>query len=752
MRHAPSALLLGFTCVCAAQGPGAAGPGDTVRFTASANIRSISLRIPTAPAKGDFFTIVTSTRHISAVLVLPGGQRVSVRTAKPAGFQWTQGLNTDPSLGASTDPGDSITITFENRAIPGTYTVILTAANAPGATARASFTSRMRQYTEVMRSAANARTPPPVALRAQADLILDVEEAETGVFDIVVPDPAVLVSLTLPDGRILRRADEIPGMRWGVSGRSGEIPPEAGLLEPFHLFLPIEGFHHVIMSATHRGKYKIHAESNGARPGQLRASYFSLEDPGIVAALRRTLSPEEPAPGQVHIQARPVSKPAFPGRDVELAIGLAGDIGSGPLDFKVRLEMLPAGTGAYQGPLGVAGPVSDIPVTFTHATDGDYHAAVPVPKVGTARIEVRVSGKNSAGQPFQDQTIFNIQVDPIIARITSLDAKAVDLNNDGIFDRLDVTAQLEVDVPGEYLLDAEAVSDSGRANIGGIARLALGRQSLTASINGPKIWILLGAGPYEIRVGSIFMKREYSFVSVPDSERTLHTPAYRLNQWARGSIYGDDHVTVRGVRPTASGRFRAAEIVWEVTTPGGRCEWSAQAFPIGGVSGVNPSNVGELAPGRSKLSFIIDGASIAASRSEWKFDAHATCGRGTDRAEFPARTLIINPAQYVPGPPTLRMEGDNQLRWVSGRSWSADLFAFAKPGPAPPLEIIEAPEGIDARLAPPSRGGRVEAELKVTVPTQVPAGRYFIVVAARWGQEVLTRDLVLDIPPAITGR
>ncbi len=758
MRPLPTALLLAFTCLCAAQGADPSVLTGAVRFAAGANTRSISLRIPTAPAKGDFFTIITSTRRISATLVLPGGQKVTFRTAESAGLQWHQSPNvrlTNSSTDASTDPGDCNIIEFEKPAVPGTYTVILTSANAPGATARASFTSRMRQYTELVRSAPTARFPAPVPLGREADLIIDVEDTESGVFDIVVPDPAVLVSLTWPDGRVLRRADFNTEMQWGVSQTPGEIPPEARLLEVLNLVPPGEDVHHVIIGRIRRGKYRIHAESNGAPPGQLKASYFSLKDPAIIATLQRTFNPYEPAPGQVHIQPR-AFKTVFPGRDMEFRVGLVGDVGSVPPDLNGRVKLILTGSGS-RNPQGAADPASDSPIKFSRNADGDYHGTVPIAQVGTARIELRVSGKNSAGEPFHDQTTFDIPVEPIVARIVSLEAKAVDSNNDGFFDRLDVTAQLDVNVPGEYLLSALAVSDTGRASTsGGTATLAAGRQSITASIDAPKVWSLLGDGPYELRVDDISIKRGYSFLNVPDSERVLRTPAYQRSQWSHGSIYGDDFVTVHGIRPTALGRFRAADVEWEVTTPGGHCEWSARVSSIGGSSYFNPSNSAELAPGKSTLSFIVNGAAIAAGRSEWQFDAQVTCGSGPDRLEFPSRTLIIKSDQYEPGSPTLRLEGDNQLRWVSGRSWSADLWAFAKlrvkPGSDVQLEIIGAPEGIDARLAPPSHGGHITAELKVTVAPQVPAGRYFVVVAAKWGQEVITRDLVLDVPPPISGR
>src|SRR5207249_10543397 len=58
------------------------------------------------------------------------------------------------------------------------------------------------------------------------------------------------------------------------------------------------------------------------------------------------------------------------------------------------------------------------------------------------------------------------------------------------------------------------------------------------------------------------------FLLIPPPPRSTLFPYTTLFR-----SYGEDLVTLRGLAPTPSGRYRLAEVQWEVTTPGGRCHW-----------------------------------------------------------------------------------------------------------------------------------------------------------------------------------
>ena len=56
----------------------------------------------------------------------------------------------------------------------------------------------------------------------------------------------------------------------------------------------------------------------------------------------------------------------------------------------------------------------------------------------------------------------------MVARILSLDAKAVDADGDRKFDRLDITTNLDVIVPGDFMVSV-FVTDAKQRNVGGVA-------------------------------------------------------------------------------------------------------------------------------------------------------------------------------------------------------------------------------------------------------------------------------------------
>ena len=188
------------------------------------------------------------------------------------------------------------------------------------------------------------------------------------------------------------------------------------------------------------------------------------------------------------------------------------------------------------------------------------------------------------------------------------------------------------------------------------AKLLAGRQQLTVSVPARKIWSELHDGPFDIPAIQISRRHPTStsaWVDVPTGGASLRTAAYTRDQWNPGPFYGEDRVSIRGLRPAASGRFRYAEVEWDVTSPGDTCSWYGvledPVITAGGRIPIQSGGEGDLPAGRTKLSFLFDGSLIAASPNP-RFRAALHCDSDPDREGVrpPLQTLALNPLEYEP--------------------------------------------------------------------------------------------------------
>ena len=255
-----------------------------------------------------------------------------------------------------------------------------------------------------------------------------------------------------------------------------------------------------------------------------------------------------------------------------------------------------------------------------------------------------------------------------------------------------------------------------------------------------------------------------SWIDVPTADATLKTAAYKRDQWAPGPIYGEDHVTVHGIGSSAAGKFLFAEVDWEVTTPGGSCSWGGSIQGATGtyqgervIPDARSSEEGTLPPGKTKVSFLFDGATINRfGKQDWRLTGGVSCASAAkpddseERLRFSLtspQTISFNPDEYEPahGSFAVRVEptatrlspGDTRyIRvWVPNKT-SKDVKFAAR----------NLPNGVDAKFSPPLDTERqVQSSLKITVSSSTQAGRYFPRVTGTSGGEVATTIVVLDI-------
>jgi hypothetical protein len=349
-------------------------------------------------------------------------------------------------------------------------------------------------------------------------------------------------------------------------------------------------------------------------------------------------------------------------------------------------------------------------------------------------------------------------VDPVVARLLSLAVKAVDEDGDGRFERLDVTAELDVFDPGDYALGFSITSAGRKPNLpaGRWMTLGQGRQTITVSLSGKYVWSELRDGPFLISGVWVLRSGGANSVKVPPTDTQVRTEAWKREQWNPGRVYGDDTVRVRGIRPASSGRFRFAEVQWEVTTPGGQCFWNgslggARTLPATQPQSPDWASVyysGSLPVGRTPLSFIFDAALIAVpGKRDWDFSADIRCGPDAMRVHPrpPDQSLSLEPDQYEPARTSFSIQGTNPIRLPAGGSASTGVYIVNAPQNVR-VRFDSIPNGLEAKLSSPTRrANSVEAAVAVQVMPDTRPGRYVIEISAESGTETARRELLVDV-------
>jgi len=739
---------------------------------AGSSTQRLVLTVAEPPASGDSIDASVSTADVRTKLITPDGERITDENAEAAGLSWTQG-RAHPSPLGSDDEGQFTEITFRKRAPAGRYILEFSFEQLrEPAKVEAHFISRMGEYLRLLQSTPGAQISKSVPLKPSATVTFDLpQEEEKLMFDIVVPDAGADVVLVLPDGRTLRQGDaKKPDVEWTISTNPGESTPRG-----LGLLLPLEGSHQIIwLQRAAKGRYEIHASPKTTTKGELRVAVVPVVALAKAYAARKAAS-EQPAPGEIQIRAKYLPFDCFVGDSLDVQFELLGDIGSKPPQFEVRLERR-AWLQDVDGGVRYAAPdpVEVMPVQFTQVGSRTYRGTLVPTKPGSVRITVRATGKTPSGQPFVAEAFItndSMRVKPIAARFLGVNANAMARDGDSKFDRLEVSATLDVLMPGDYLL-IFSVQDAAGARLegglfSGVATLQAGRQNLTASVPSSRIWRELRDGPLEIANVQISRTQKYTLsgIEVRTGNATLRTPAYRHDQWDPGPVYGEDHVTVHGIYPLSSGRFLFAEVEWEVTTPGGPCEWngvmcgpfrpasSAQMPPQ-----LSVREEATLPAGKTKLSFFFDGATINRfGKQDWTLGAALVCGQAMKvndpRAPFrwsltPNPKIDLNPDDYEPSHGSFSVRAQQMLRLSPGGSGDTTVTLVGRSSKPVQFAVTDPPKGVEAKLAGPfGSTGVTWSTLWITTSPEASPGRYFLGIAATSGTEVATTQVVLDIVP-----
>jgi hypothetical protein len=341
---------------------------------------------------------------------------------------------------------------------------------------------------------------------------------------------------------------------------------------------------------------------------------------------------------------------------------------------------------------------------------------------------------------------------PVVATLVSISERAVDDNGNGLPDRLEITALLNVVKPGKYEIRFLISGPGGEALMGtGEGTLAAGRQQLKASVPAERLRDALRDGPFIINNVQVYRPVGNTFGDfVAGSVQPLKTAAYQRAGWDRGPVYGEEEVRLRPIRAAKSGKFRALEVVWEAVTTGGSCSWTGD-LSVGNDS-IHLIQSGDLRPGRSRFVFEFEMGGLArATGNESSFHGIVNCEDGSEGAASALVRLRVVPREFEPWESSLSVISQWMMRaTVGGGSDGATAQLETRGGGPGPVQyrLKSVPKGLTTHL--------LGADLQVAAGAQMTPGRYYIEVEAVSGSVsgagMVVVDVVTAVPPKPEGK
>lgn len=484
-------------------------------------VQRLTVAIPRPLSMNDQLVLWSSTQRIEVAMVTPEGRRVTADTALKLGVDWAP----DAKLVDSPD-GDApmnLTLRFADMASPGDYMFEITPKDLKGA---AEVTLALRSEARPMAAPTIIRGPVKAAPKGELEFQVEMEE-DGAALDILVTDEAAQVSVVLPQGLVLTPKNATGmGARWRTTDNPTTLDAPGGLFTISGFFLPDPGIHHVLnFPRAPRGVYKVRVESAKgtdvkiafiATGRLMQASYDIIERAG----------PTRKAEVRMAIQAIP--GPLHVGDSVPLGLEFDGEPVRRQLQFQVRAE--------YQPSDGSPAIKRSMQMHFGWGMDLVFRSYFQPEREGTLQLMVTASGETVEGNPFQvEAKTPPIAVKPLTAQFLGLWEQAVDSNNNGQLDRLDVHHELQVVQPGTYRVKF-TVTGPNKASFQAesTGKIGIGRQRMTVPLTAAKLRSLGSDGPFkihdvdfEILEGDTVVDR----VNTPGIQMT--TTPYRLAQWEK---------------------------------------------------------------------------------------------------------------------------------------------------------------------------------------------------------------------------
>ena len=436
-------------------------------------------------------------------------------------------------------------------------------------------------------------------------------------FDIVSSHPQAVITLILPGGAEINSANaQAQGFSFEIITTTDE--------DSFESLLALPGTHTVIglPPSAPPGIYRIKIDGTAVTGNEaVVASYYSsssvraaavtdagtyrIGDTVIVSAIIRD--------GSTPVTGATVSASVG---DVSQAVASVNLLDSGQYDEA-------PGDGIYTG-------------SFTAGQAGEFTAAITA------------TGTSSTGMSFSRTASTTFRVLPSLASFISFSDAGVDDNGNGLFDRIVVTANVNVQAAGNYRFAISLTSSSGtRINASSSSLLAQGIQQISVSFPAASVASLGVNGPYSRKDATLYADDVEQQPITSFVEDAGATAAYLLSSLERAAIQFTGNNSVTGVDTNSNGKFDILRVQAEVNVlSGGTYNWNASLRDSSGKGIEIVDTSGTLTAGINSITFDFNGTKIAQNGQDGPFTV-SSVALFSSQASIIVDELLTTPAFSV---------------------------------------------------------------------------------------------------------
>ncbi|HRK32479.1 MAG TPA: hypothetical protein PLD59_15550, partial [Tepidisphaeraceae bacterium] len=250
------------------------------------------------------------------------------------------------------------------------------------------------------------------------------------------------------------------------------------------------------------------------------------------------------------------------------------------------------------------------------AGDGRYVGVLTDTQVGgTFRISVKANG--SSTRPFSRESFVMAAVARSETRFTgNFIDRGVDLNSNGLFDRLVINAEIAVTHAGTYRYTAELTQNDGTLlqTVNGALGLSAGTQNLPLSFDGAAIYSARLNGPYRLKVLRLAEEEATDLLPLQDLTNAHTTAAYTFHQFEHDDIVALGTGSDQGVDTNANGKFDQLRVTTNVDVrQAGNYQYSARLEDADGTDLGFAAGSAVLPAGVSPIDLTFNGQSIGAN-------------------------------------------------------------------------------------------------------------------------------------------
>ena len=408
-------------------------------------------------------------------------------------------------------------------------------------------------------------------------------------FDVTVANAGAIVSLILPGGTEINNLNAAAfGYGWEVMAADSEAVTSGLFISPFsrsgnHTFIGLP-------STATAGTYHIKINtSNVTTDTFVSASYVTA------SPIRVGLLSDNPS----YTAGQPVVLSAF-------VFNGTTPITNATVEGFVMDKDHPE-TAPVQVTFSDSGP-DDVA-----SGDGIYTGVYTASTTGKFIASLRANGNSPAGFPYVRMTSTEFRVLPALATFTSFSDAGVDDNGNSLFDRIVVTANLQVQQAGNYRLHLSLVAGNGQeAQASATATLGTNAQQMSVSFTATQIAELGVNGPYTIRNATLFYTGDPEEPIAAFSENGGQTAAYALTSLEREVVKFTGNNSVAGIDTNSNGKFDILHIQVELNTlAAATYNWSGTLKDSTGRNIQAIDGTTAMSAGNNTLTFDFDGIKIA---------------------------------------------------------------------------------------------------------------------------------------------